>query len=83
MRNSLLAQAVAVLADPELMPSRLVRGCFALAFTACVLAVASSQHRLLDTVKGGGELSYTALAMERELIVYSSLLAQAVAVGPC
>ena len=58
--SSLLAQAVAVQPDPQLMPSRLVRGCFALAFTACVLAVASS-HRLADTVKGG-KLSYTALA---------------------
>ena len=46
------------------MLSRPVRCYNALAFTACVLAVASS-HRLADTVKGG-KLSYTAPAMERE-----------------
>ena len=34
------------------MLSRLVRGCIALAFTACVLAVACS-HRLADAAKGG------------------------------
>ena len=52
--------------DPESISTRLVRGCnhIALAFTACVLAVARS-HRLADTVKGG-ELSCTALALKRE-----------------
>ena len=70
--SSLLTLAGVVLADPEPMLSRLVRGCIALAFTACVLAVACS-HRHANTVKGG-ELSYMALAMEREHIVYSSLL---------
>ena len=40
--RSLLMVAGAVLADPELMLSRLVRGCTALAFTACVLAVAAT-----------------------------------------
>ena len=60
------------------MRARLVRGCIALAFTACVLAVACSQ-RLADAVKGG-ELSYMALAMEREHIVYRSLLMVAGAV---
>ena len=64
--------AGAVLADPEPMLARLVRGCIALAFTACVLAVACS-HRLADTVKGG-ELSYMALAMQREPTAYRSLL---------
>ena len=54
--SSLLIVAGAVLADPGPMPARLVRGCIALAFTACVLAVACS-HCLADTVKGG-ELSY-------------------------
>ena len=68
----LLTLAGAVLADPEPMLSRLVRGCIALAFTACVLAVACI-HRLADPVKGG-ELSYMALAMERELTAYRSLL---------
>ena len=53
-----------VLADPEPMLSSLVRGCIALGFTACVLAVACI-HCLPDTVKGG-ELSYMPLAMERE-----------------
>ena len=52
----------AVLADPEPMLPHLVRGCIALAFTACVLAVACS-HRLADTIKGGN-LSYMALTME-------------------
>ena len=70
--------AGAVLADPERMLARLVRGCIALAFTACVLAVACS-HRLADAVKGG-ELSYMALAMEREPTAYSSLLMVAGAV---
>ena len=46
---SLLPRARAVLADPELMPARLVRGCIALGFTACLLAVACS-HRLADAV---------------------------------
>ena len=68
-----------VLADAEPLLSRPVRGCIALAFTACVLAVARSHRRLVDTVKGG-ELSYTALAVEREQIVCSSLLRLAGAV---
>ena len=54
------------------MLARLVRGCIALAFTACVLADACS-HRLAEAVKGG-ELSYMALAMEREQTAYCSLL---------
>ena len=59
------------LADPEPMPARLVRGCIALAFTACVPA---NNHGLADTVDKGGELSYTTLAMEGEHIACSSLL---------
>ena len=43
--RSLLTRAGAVLADPEQMLARLVRGCIALAFTAGVRAVATS-HRL-------------------------------------
>ena len=70
--SSLLTLVGAVLADPEPMLARLVRGCIALAFTACVLAVACS-HRLADTVKGG-ELSYMALALQREQTAYRSLL---------
>ena len=54
--RSLLMRLGAVLADPEPMLSRLVCGCIALAFTACVLAVAC-MHHLADPVKGG-ELSY-------------------------
>ena len=50
--SSLLTLAGAALADPEPPRLRPVRGCIALAFTACVHAVASS-HRLADTVKGG------------------------------
>ena len=50
MYSSLLTQAVAVLADPEPMLARLIRGCIALAFTAGVRAVASS-HRRADSVK--------------------------------
>ena len=38
--RSLLPLSGAVLADPERMPSRLVRGCIALAVTASVRAVA-------------------------------------------
>ena len=41
----------AVLADPEPMLARLVRGCIAMAFAASVAAVACI-HRLADTVKG-------------------------------
>ena len=57
-----------VLADPEPMLARLVRGCIALSFTARVPADQSS-HRLADAFKGG-ELSYMALAREREQTAY-------------
>ena len=49
-----------------------VRGCIALAVTARVRADACS-HRLADAVKGG-ELSYMALALQREPTAYRSLL---------
>ena len=75
----LLPLAGVVLADLEPTPPRLGRGCIALAIAACVHAVASS-HRLADTIKVGGELSYTAVAMEREQIVHSSLMTLAGAV---
>ena len=65
----------AVLADARPMLARLVRGCIALAVTARVRADACS-HRLADPVKGG-ELSYTALAMDCEQIASCSLLALA------
>ena len=61
-----------MLAEPEPMPSRLVRGCIALAFTAGVRAVATS-HRLADPVKGS-KLSYMTLALRREPTAYRSLL---------
>ena len=54
------------------MLTRLVHGFIAVAFTACVHAVASS-HRRADTVKGS-KLGYTTVAMKCEPIVYSSLL---------
>ena len=73
--SSLLPLAGPVLADPEPMLPRLVRGCIALAFTAGVRAVATS-HRLADPVKGG-ELSYMALALEREPTAYRSLMTRA------
>ena len=57
--SSLLTLAGAVLADPERMLARLVRGCIALAFTASVPADQSS-HRLAEPVKGS-ELSYMTL----------------------
>ena len=60
----MLTGSPAVLADPERMLARLVRGCIALAFTAGVRAVATSR-RLADAVKGG-KLSYTTVAKERE-----------------
>ena len=71
-----------VLADSEPMPARLVRGFIAIAFTASVPADQSC-HRRADTVKGG-ELSYMALAMEREQTAYCSLLmvAGTVLAGP-
>ena len=68
--SSLLKQMGAALAGHEPMPARLVRGCIALAFTACVHA---RNHRLADTVKGC-ELRYTTLAMRREHTACSSLL---------
>ena len=77
--RSLLMVAGAVLTDSEPMLARLVRGCIALAFTACVLAVACSQHRLVDAVKGG-ELSSMALALQCEPTAYRSLLMVAGAV---
>ena len=58
--NLLQMVAGAVPADPEPVPPRLVRGCIALACTACVLAVACSR-RLADAVKGG-QLSYMVLS---------------------
>ena len=69
--SSLLRLLGAVLADPEPMPVRLVRGCIALAFAACVPA---RNHRLADDTVQGNELGYTILAMEREQIAYSALL---------
>ena len=80
--RSLLMVAGAVLADPEPMIARLVRGCIALAFTATVPADQSSHHHA-DAVKGG-ELSYTILAMKRKGIMHSSLLqlTGAVLAGP-
>ena len=60
--SSLLTLAGAVLADPEPMLARMVRGCIALAFTAGVRAVASS-HRLAEPVKGQrAQLHYTGVA---------------------
>ena len=53
------------------MLARLVRGRIALAFTACVPADQSS-HCHANAVKGG-ELSYMALAMEREKSTCRSL----------
>ena len=61
--RTLLPLSGPVLADPEPTQLRLVRGCIAVPFTAHVRAVAS-RDRLADAVKGG-ELCYTALAMER------------------
>ena len=63
----------AVLGDPEPMLARLVRGCIALAFTAGVRPVATS-HRVADPVKGGDELSYMTLALQREPTAYRSLM---------
>ena len=60
------------------MQARLVRGCIALAFAACVPADESSP-RHADAVKGG-ELSYMALALQREPTAYRSLLMVAVVV---
>ena len=76
--SSQLMVAGTVLADPEPMPARMIRGCIALAFTACVLAVAWS-HRLVDPVKGS-ELSHMALALQREPNAYRSQLMVAGAV---
>ena len=48
--SSLPTRAGAVLIKPEPIPPRLVRGCIATAFTACVPAVTCS-HRLADAVR--------------------------------
>ena len=74
----LLMRPRAVLADPRPMLARLVRGCIALAFTACV-AVAACSHRLAHTFKGN-QLSYMALAMQREQTTSRTLLLPAGAV---
>ena len=72
--SSLLTLAGAVLADPEPMLARMVRGCAALAFTACVPAVACSHpDRLAESVKGS-ELSYMTMALQREPTAHRSLL---------
>ena len=73
--SSLLMLAGAALAAVQLMLARLVRGCIAMVFTACVPADQSSHHPA-DTVKGG-ELSYMALALICEQTTYNSLLAGA------
>ena len=68
--SSLLTLAGAVLAKPEPMLARLVRGCIAMAFTASVPADQST-HRLADPVKGCGCMGPVT---EREQTAYSSLL---------
>ena len=76
---SLLMRLGAVLADSEPMLARLVRAA-ALpwpSLLACPLLHAATA--LLNPSRGS-ELSYTAVAMEREQIVYSSLLTLAGAV---
>ena len=70
--SSLLPLAGALLGGREPMPSRLVPGCIAMPFTSRVHAVASSPRRA-HPVKSC-KLSSTTLAIEREHIVYSSLL---------
>ena len=76
--RSLLMVAGAVLSNVKPVLSRLARDCIALAFTACVLAVACS-HRLAATVKGG-QLRYMTPAIQREQSTYRSLLTRASAV---
>ena len=51
--RSLLMLAGAVMANPEPIIARLVRGCIAMAFTARVPTVVCTRHRLADTVRGG------------------------------
>ena len=63
------------------MLARLERGCIAMVFTARVAADAC-MHRLADAVKGG-ELSYMALALQREQTAYRSLLMVASHASPC
>ena len=76
--RSLVMRSRAVLADPEPMLARLVRGCFATAFTASVPADQST-HRLADIFKGG-ELRYVKLAIESVHTAYRSLLMRSRAV---
>jgi hypothetical protein len=52
--RSLLPRARAVLADPEPMLSRLVRGCIALAFTACVPALLACTISLIPSRAASG-----------------------------
>ena len=47
--RSLLMVAGVVMTESEPMTSRLVRGCIALAFTACVLAVAAATALLIPS----------------------------------
>ena len=55
---SLLMRLGAVLADPEPMIARLVRGCIALAFTACILAVACSHRPVLMPSSEGRQATW-------------------------
>ena len=71
--SSLLMVAGRVLADREPMLSRLARDCIALAFTAPVPALHAATALLLIPSRGS-EISYMALAMEREPNAYSSPL---------
>ena len=69
----------AVLAGPEPMLARLVRGCIALAFTASVPADQSSPC-LADPVKGG-ELSY--MGSTGVATAYSSVLSRLYTAQSC
>ena len=72
--RSLLMVVGAVVAGREPPPLRMVRGCIAMSFTAASVRAVASRHRLVDAVKGGGELSYVTLAMEREHAMCRSVL---------
>ena len=73
--RSLLPRARALLADPEPMLSRLVRGCIVLPFTATVPAVARS-HRLAERCRQGrpAQLHGTGVATRAKCVQIALLM---------
>ena len=78
--RSLLMIAGAVLADPQPMLARLVRGCIATMPSLLTCPLINPAIALLAVTVKGGKLSYMALALICEQTAYRSLLMVAGAV---